>query len=220
MTTFGATGLQLENFAMLALPDKNSVYPLSREGFAATWMQIAGLARQHFGAVSMEGGNVYALPYVDRLDFVSLDSTHYDIFDEAIPFYQIAVHGLVQYTNMPYNLISDGRRMWLRQIEYGAIPSFVVTEDSSAQLMRTNASGLYSSQYSYWRPEIIRQYQQMQSLAYLNRQFITGHERLAERVFQTTYEDGTRVVVNYRTQPYKLGSLEIPAQDFVLIGGN
>jgi hypothetical protein len=183
-------------------------------------MQIADLTRQQFGAVTMEGGNVYALPYTDRLDFVSLDSTHYDIFDDAIPFYQIAVHGLVQYTSSPYNLISDGKRMWLRQVEFGAIPNFVVSEASSAQLMRTNASSVFSSQYSYWRDEIIRQYQQMEMLSPLSNQFIIGHERLDDKIFQTVYEDGSRVIVNYRMQPYKLGSLEIPAQDFVLIGGN
>jgi hypothetical protein len=220
MANLGADGLMLESFASLALPDKNSVYPLSRESFAATWMQIADMARKQFGAVSMEGGNVYALPYADRLDFVSLDSTHYDIFDETIPFYHIATHGLVQYSSAPHNLISDGQRMWLRQIEYGAIPVFVLTKDSSAQLMRTGANGIFSSQYSYWRDEVIRQYKEMESLSPLSNQFIVGHERLAEKVFQTVYEDGSKIIVNYRTGPYTLGTLTIPAQDFVLVRGD
>jgi hypothetical protein len=220
MAGLGADGLELDAFARLALPDRNNVSPFSREGFAAKWMELAALARQQLGAAALDGSNTYAIPHADRLDFVTLDSTHYDLFDDTVPFFHIAAHGLVQYTGSPYNLISDGRRMWLRHVEYGATPFFVLTKASSAQLFRTGANGIYSSQYSTWRDEVIRQYQVMETLAPLAGQFITGHERLAEDVFAVTYEDGSRVIVNYRHEAYNLGGLEIPAQDFVLIPGD
>jgi hypothetical protein len=220
MAPLGADGLLLQNFAWMALPDKNQRYPLSREQFAASWLQIAQLTRKQLGTVALDGGNIYTVPYVDRLDFVSTDSTHFDFFDETVPFYQIAVHGLVQYTNNPYNLISDGRRIFLQQVEYGAMPVFLLTQASSAQLLRTNVNSVYSSQYSYWRDEVIRQYQAEEPLTRLANQFITGHERLAEKVYQTTYEDGTRVIVNYRPETYAAGGVKVPAEDFVIVPGD
>ena len=212
-------GLWLEYFASLALPDTNDRYPLSRENFAASWMQLATLAREQLGAVAMHGDNSYAVPYADRLDYVQLDSTHYDLFDETIPLYQIAVHGLVLYSGQPYNLMNDGQRTFLRQIEYGAIPNFLLTQESSALLTRTSANWLWSSQYDFWRPEIIRQYQAMEKLSHVIGQFIVAHSRLAHNVYQTTYEDGTRVVVNYNEQPFTLGALTVPALDFVVLQG-
>ncbi len=219
MARLGADGLWLEYFAGLALPDTNDRYPLSRESFAASWMQIASLAREKLGVVAMQGDNSYAVPYADRLDYVQLDSTHYDLFDETIPLYQIAVHGLVLYSGQPYNLMNDGQRTFLRHIEYGAIPNFILTQESSALLTRTSANWLWSSQYDFWRPEIIRQYQAMEKLSHVINQLILSHTRLAHNVYQTTYEDGTRVIVNYNEQPYVSGALTVPALDFVVLQG-
>ena len=220
MAALGGDGLELESFASMAIPDKNLTYPLSREGFAASWMQIASMARQQFGSTSMIGSNTYTLPYTDRLDFVTLDSTHYDFFDETIPFYHIAVHGLVQYSGSPINLQADQKRMFLRGIEYGATPFFVLTHDSSAKLERTGADSVYSSEFAFWRSEVIRQYGVMEKLSPLINQFITGHIRLADGVYQTTYEDGSRVIVNYNQQDFNAGNMTVPAQDFVIVKGD
>jgi hypothetical protein len=225
MADLGASGLRLEYFASLAVPDTNDRYPLSRESFAASWMQIADLTREQFGAVAMSGGNSYAIPYADRLDWVPMISSHYDLFDEAIPFYQIVAHGLVSYNGEPYNLMNDGQRTFLHQIEYGAIPHFVLTQANSALLYRTRANQHWSTQYDFWRSEVIRQYQTMETLAPVVNQFIVDHARLAEGVYQTTYEDGTRVVVNYNAvpcavgPPYVMEPIAVPAHDFVVMRG-
>jgi hypothetical protein len=219
MVDLGADGLRLDYFATLAVPDTNDRYPLSRESFAASWMQIADLAREQFGTVVMSGGNTYAILYADRLDWVRMDSTHYDLFDETIPLYQIVVHGLVSYDGEAYNLMNDGQRTFLHRIEYGAIPHFVLTRENSALLYRTFANEHWSTQYDFWRDEVIRQYQAMEKLAPLVDQFIADHARLAEGVYQTTYEDGTRVVVNYNEQPVMLESVTVPSLDFIVLPG-
>lgn len=220
MKELGIDGMQLNTFAMIALPDKNSRYPFTREGFAGTWMEIAKLTTNTLGAATMTGSNIYAASYSDCLVMTPLDSTHYDIFDETIPLYQIAIHGLVQYTGEPFNLISDYQRMYLRQIEYGAISYFILSKESSSNLVRTPADELYSSQYTYWKNEVIKQYENMQSLAFLQSQFITDHSRLAEGVYQTTYEDGTKIIVNYTTDNYSLGTQVIPSMQFTVVKGN
>jgi hypothetical protein len=215
----GVDGLHLLGFASLALPDKNNRFPLTREGFAAIYMEIADLSTESLGKVSMIGSNIYASLYSDFLQMVPLDSTHYDIFDETIPFFQMAVHGLTQYSGIPYNLISDSQRMFLRQVEYGAVSSFILTQESSSNLSRTNWNDLYSSEYGYWKEEVIAQYQIMDQLSYLNNQFILSHQELAEGIYQTTYEDGTRIIVNYNAVPYSAGTVEILPLDFVVVKG-
>jgi len=83
----------------------------------------------------------------------------------------------------------------------------------------------WSTHYDFWRDEVIRQYQTMETLAPLINQFIVDHARLAEGVYQTTYEDGTRVVVNYNAAPYVVGApyplepVSVPAQGFVVVQG-
>jgi hypothetical protein len=220
IASLGCDGLLFNSFADIALPDKNTRYPLTRENFAATWMQIAELSREEMGSSSMIGGNVYTIPYTDRLDMVSMDSTHYDIFDRTIPLFQISAHGLIVYSGVPQNFLSDSQRMFLHNIEYGAIPIFMLTRESSSLLFRTGANSIYSSRYDYWRDEIIRQYQAMESLAPLVSQFIIGHEQLADGVYRTSYEDGSQTIVNYNAIPFTMDSINVPPQDFIVVGGN
>jgi hypothetical protein len=165
----------------------------------------------------LDGGNLYALPYADRLENVPLDSTGYDLSDETIPFYQIAAHGLVQYAGTPINLAADPRNQFLRSVEYGAIPTFTLTQNDTALLSRTTANYLWSGQFSIWKDELVQDYQSMQTLAELQGQFIVGHEQLAEDVYQTTFENGARVIVNYSDKNFSTNGVMVSAKDFVIL---
>ena len=66
-------------------------------------------------------------------------------------------------------------------------------------------------------PMILRYQQEMSGL---NSQRISGHEFLTGEVHVTTYEDGTKVYVNYGGTEYKKGSVRIPARDYLVERGN
>jgi hypothetical protein len=213
----GADGLYLQDFAAIAVPDGNLRYPLSRENFAATWMQIAGLSQTALGNASLGGGNLYALNHAARLENVPLESTGYDLSNESVPFYQMAVHGLAQYSGEVINLGSDARRTFLRHVEYGAMPVFALTWNDTALLYRTNANSLWTGQFSTWKDEVVRDYQAMLPLQAVQDQFMSGHEKLAEGVFETRYASGARVIVNYNDEPYVNGSVHVAANDFIVL---
>ena len=46
-----------------------------------------------------------------------------------------------------------------------------------------------------------------------------NHERLAPGVFSTTYEGGTRVIVNYGERTYREGSRAVPGGGYAVIKG-
>lgn len=43
-----------------------------------------------------DSANAYALPYVSHITNVPLSSSHFDVFDEDIPFYQLVMHGVIR----------------------------------------------------------------------------------------------------------------------------
>jgi hypothetical protein len=49
-------------------------------------------------------------------------------------------------------------------------------------------------------------------------QYITDHSQLADGVFVTTYEDGTKVYVNYNNNDYVQDGLTVPAKDYKVEG--
>ena len=54
----------------------------------------------------------------------------------------------------------------------------------------------------------------------LNSQRITGHEFLTNDVHVTTYEDGTRVYVNYGNTEYAKGKVKVPAREYLVERGS
>ena len=53
----------------------------------------------------------------------------------------------------------------------------------------------------------------------LNRLRITDHEILGDGIAVTTYENGTKVYVNYTEVDYQDGAIKIPAREYVVKGG-
>jgi hypothetical protein len=54
---------------------------------------------------------------------------------------------------------------------------------------------------------------------HLYNQFITDHQKIANGVYMTEYEDGTQVIVNYNERAYTHKGNEVPAKDYIVEGG-
>ena len=73
----------------------------------------------------------------------------------------------------------------------------------------------------FWKDQVLSMIQRYQTdMAGLNRKRIEKHERVSELVTCTTYEDGTKVYVNYGREDYKKGPVQIPSRDYVVERGS
>ena len=171
--------------------------------------------------ISIRKGNDYAVPYADLITDMNLTGQAYAIIDERIPFYQIALHGMKDYTGEAINLSGDYRTKLLECAEYGAGLNFTFMAEDTRVLKDSAYSRYTSSGYPYWKEqvqEMILRYQR--EMKGLNRLRIIGHERLAEEVSVTTYEDGTKVYVNYGSEDFRSGTVLIPARDYLVERGD
>ena len=171
--------------------------------------------------VVIKEGNDYAVPYADLITDMNLTGQAYTILDERIPFYQTALHGAKDYTGEAINLSGDYMTRLLECAEYGAGLNFTFMAENTRVLQETEYSSYTSSGYEYWKQQLIPMIQRYQSeMKGLNRQRITGHERLAEEVTVTSYENGTKVYVNYSSNDYSDGRVTIPARDYLVERGD
>jgi hypothetical protein len=216
---WGAGGVLLTDVASIALDDHNAQHPLNREQYVAIWREILSYVRQQTGWIGVTGGNDYLVGATDHLSGLPLDRTDYQFFDESIPFLPIALHGLVTYSGTPANLQGDLPRDFLRQIEYGALPTFELTYAAPLELGDTPYNILFSSQYGDWLDAVVQQYQLARQLEATWTEFIVDHRQLAPNVFATTYEDGTRVLVNYGDGAYQDGARVVPAGGYAVEPG-
>ena len=71
------------------------------------------------------GGNFYLLKNADFVSGLSYD-TAYPQSDSysSVPFVEMILHGISDYTMAPVNLADDSETAFLKSLEYGAIPSY------------------------------------------------------------------------------------------------
>lgn len=198
LAALGVDGLELRWAGELLLPDANPIHPLQRSEGVAAWRRMLSIAADATGSVAAQGGNAYVLGIADTITQFPLYRNNYVFADETVPFYPIATHGLVRLYGEPTNLDDDPQRDFLRRLEYGMLPAYELTYREPLVLVRTTYPELYSSQYLDWMERAARAYDvAVVRLGHTVGQFIVGHRQLAPQVFETTYEDGTRVIVNY-----------------------
>ncbi len=190
---------------------------LSRQEFVGVWKEIVDISKQETGTAVIQGANAYMLDTTDFFTRVPLDRYNYVFSEETVPFFPLAVHGLVRYTGDESNLRSD-RDEFLRAIEYGALPTFELTSSPSVLLTRTQYNRLYSSRFADWEPQIVDEYELfIRQLGYTVNLLMEDHRQLAVGVYETVYEDGTRVIVNYNTRRFTDGDSAVEGQNYLII---
>lgn len=215
-----AYGISFRDVGYLLSGDYNPKDTVTREEVMRLNIQSMLDAKAQGQRVMIRMGNDYAVPYADLITDMDLAGTPYNIIDEAVPFYQIALHGMKDYTGEPLNLAGDYVQEFLRCVEYGAGLNFTFMAEDGKKLQDTYHSNFFGANYASWADEanaLITRYQK--DMAGLNRQHIVYHDWLTANVSVTGYEDGTKVYVNYGSEAYDEGGLYVPGRDYTVERG-
>nr|WP_275589198.1 DUF5696 domain-containing protein [Paenibacillus sacheonensis] len=216
----GLGGLVYGDFNAAQYVDRESAIKLEREAMAK--LKEASLAVTASGAQELQGGTngayAYGLGIAGHLAHFPMDYNYDIVVDEQVPFYPIAVHGLATYSGTEGNLHPDPQVDFLREIEYGALPTYLVTEKNPGTLARTSFSWLYSSQFSVWEPRIAETYRAFEETSSgVWGSFIDNHRKLADGVYETTYAGGRRIWVNYNDADYTAEGHSVKAMSYAVV---
>ena len=143
-------------------------------------------------------GNDYAMPFSSMITNMDLKGTEYTIIDRAVPFYQIAIHGYVNYTGEPLTLAQGWEEELLMSAEYGAGLSFTLMSETAFVLQNTLYTKYFGADYASWHDRLLEVYGRYnEELGGTFSQRIADHQRITDTLTCTVYEDGTKVYVNY-----------------------
>jgi hypothetical protein len=137
---------------------------------------------------------------------------------EYIPFYHIAFRGLIDLITVPVNTMANPEYTILQAAEYGMNLSYILTYAPTEELFFAyNSWMLTSTQFEIFKYQFLELYKRWNYVfADLEGKFIINHENVADNVFRTTYENGTQIIVNYRSASFEYGGTTIPALDFAI----
>lgn len=217
---YGISGMSMLSMGQYLVYNYNDTNYITQDECKEMWQEMLKSSKEKFGSAVAEGGNAYVLGYADTVMDIPLEDSGYQITTKSVPFYQMAVHGLVDYTGKAGNLSSDLTKDTLKWVEYGYVPYFELTHSGSEDLMYTDYNTLYSSTYSAWLDDAASIYVDFnKNLTGVRNAYMESHEEVAADVFKVTYSNGEAVYVNYNEEAVTVDGVTIEAEDYVVKKG-
>lgn len=139
-------------------------------------------------------------------------------FSDTVPFYAYVLQGHQQTYARSANFFSNTQNELLRMVDYHLFPSFFVTNESSYLLLDTNSSNLFTSRFSDWKEEIVRQYHYVnEALSPVRQASILSREVLDDGVVLVSYSNGIKLLINYTGKDYTYQTQVVSATDYEVI---
>ena len=193
--------------------------PVDRGSAQALWEKtIADVAAQSENGLLLTAANAYALPYASTVQSVPTEHSRYLCEERAVPFYAIALHGLVDMSVAPVN-DAEGNTRVLQAVENGIGLTYTLGWRNTDQLKNTAGE-----QYNYinaadWLDVAAQQQTAIAPyLAAVSGKAITNHTQLAEGVYRTDFEGGAWAIVNYTDTAYTADGITVSPSDYITGG--
>ena len=180
-------------------------HPADEEQYAISLAKLTQVPRLRYGAVSTEIASAFSLPFVDEVTSIAgpgnceglmgkWPAPLRAIVDRVVPFYHIAVHGLILYQQAWVRHWRRGASLrggLLRELAHGARPSMEVTY-----------TGVAHDPYADAIRDIVEAYRR----AFVDHpeiftEAIVGYEELAETVVRVSYANGCVLAINWGPEP-------------------
>lgn len=168
-------------------------------------------------ALSLTQPNVYLWSSMAHYIDMPLTTSHYTFVSQAVPFLPIVLKGYVHYTSPYMNRSANQETYLLKNIEYGATPSFLLTSEAPSLLQDTDSAHLYSTQYTQWKASIADYYQQMaQVSSAVGDSTIVAHDILYPDLVKVTYSNGCVIYINYGNTAESVEGLIVDSRSFLI----
>lgn len=169
--------------------------------------------------------NLYALPYADVLTNVPEQGNGYKLLDADIPFLQMVYDGCLTYSGVSWNLEPQIplERQLLHAMEGKTAPRFTLTWEKPTIFHDTidmTFLGYFSTWHEESLPVIQRAYEAYD--AYYQQVAdarIVRHDILSPTLRAVHFDNGVQLLLNYSDQEATADGITIPANGYILSGG-
>lgn len=206
----------VNSIAITGLGSKMSgSYRKDREVFKYTAVEeqiksLKVLTENGLTKIALDAPYLYAIPFTSNAFNVPTSTTGQEVIDYAIPFYQLVINGMMDYSGVSINEKSEDGIMKhiMKCIETGSNPSFTFTYDDSSELLQTDYNKYYYTYYERWLEDVKTVCNTLNDLGIYGAKLV-AHERLANNVYKVTYQDKAdsskqiQIILNYQRMPWE-----------------
>ena len=113
------------------------------------------------------------------------------------------------------NFEADKTEFFLKMVEAGVYPSFYLTHENYSNLIYTNSSNLYSTQFDIYKDTVVEYDKELRAVASkVEGAHILKHEEVKEDVIRVTYDNGVAIYVNYSEETVTCDGVTIDAMSY------
>ncbi len=215
------SGISLRDMGDMVASDKRRTNVINREQSKQVILSQLKRIEEATDHLMINGGNAYSWAYAKDLENVPASHNPFYIVDEEVPFYQMVIHGCIDYSTVAVNLSDsyDKQSIILRGIEFGMSPHFTLSYENSSKIKYSGLNNLYSTQYEIWLEDAAEIYHKTNDvLKHVTGSTITGHTSLQTGVKRITYDNGSVIYINYTQTDVTADGVRIPARGYALEG--
>ncbi len=210
---FGFEGLHyidvITNLPPLKCYDKK--HPATRKDSAEWYRKIMRLSRKNFGGFASESGFDFAASDTDYVIYpvFKIEPNDNPFCDEMVPFWQIVYHGIIMYNPSTFtlNYAAKAVKNRLKFFEWGGRPLVCYFANFATDYNWMGKEDFLSTTDEDLKDSVSKIKQMSEDYEELKPErfeFINNHEKISDGVYCTTYSNGTKVIVDYNNENYKI----------------
>ncbi|MBE5786158.1 MAG: hypothetical protein E7324_01305 [Clostridiales bacterium] len=159
-------------------------------------------------------------PYMDIYLDMPLGTTSYSFLSAEVPFLPLVLSGHVPYYGPWNNFDSNQQRQLLKMVEYGAYPSYLITQEDVQKLAYTNSSNVFSASWDVMKDIVLAADEKIADLwAAIGDRQMKNHQLLSDEAVLVTWGDDVQVLVNYGSRPFQYEGLQVGPLDYLVMKG-
>ena len=165
--------------------------------------------------------NDYMWNYTHYFLDMPLYTSKYSFITHEIPFIPMVLKGTIPFFARYVNFASNQNEFLLKMIEYGALPSFLLTAEEAYKLRDTNSSHIFSSKYTSFLSRIVEYYRILKEIHEKTYDsLIVNHRIISDGFVVVSYENGVRIIINYSDSQMTYDKNVVQPNSFLVLEGN
>jgi hypothetical protein len=208
-------GVYLENAVQVISSD------YSKDGIQRDRSQ--DILTEHYRKLAQKGGllmsapNSYAIPFAEGITDLPLTSSRYLVFDEDVPFLQMVLHGVIDYSAESANIGGQSKDTLLKHIETGSNLKYSFIYNDGIALVNTKLDYLYAAHYNNYITQAEEWYAEIAKVKNITSDALIVSRQMKDGLVTVVYSNGARVYVNYADSPCNVDGVTVEAKDYLVV---
>ncbi len=186
---------------------------------ANNYTEILSNMKEKGISIALQSPAAYALNYTDYAYGMPLRSSHFTCFDIDIPFVQLVLNGVKNYSTTALNLTNNIPEMKLLMLESASAPTYSIIGKEYKDVKDTPLDILYGASLDSLEENIVKEVKAYREFFAKTEGKIAKHTTVTKDLRVVEYENGSKIIINYDDAAVEYEGITIDAVSYKLVEG-